>query len=318
MIEILGVPLDYCGRRHGSRLGPAAVRTAGLKRELEELGLAVVDSGDRPIEPETTDFGGIRAFEPAYSCYLDLKGCLDRTFEAGRVPIVIGGDHSIAFGSVSAAMDRHGDTLAVLWLDAHADLNTPATSPSGNLHGMPLAALMEFPADLDGRTREQWQRLRRLRTGPPLAPEKMAWIGLRDLDEGERRHIRQLRGCFPATMHEIDRFGVVEVMRRFDRWLRASGATRLWVSFDVDALDPIWAPGTGTAVRGGLTYREMHLIFELLWELISCPDCPYKLAGMDLVEVNPLEDSENLTARLAVKWVLSMFGKTILGNGVRI
>jgi arginase len=235
--------------------------------------------------------------------------------EQGDFAVTLGGDHSIALGSVSAALEKGKDDLAVLWIDAHADINSPSTSPSGNLHGMPLAALMGVPSGTNGLRNDQWNRL--LTEVVPkhrLSPSRIAWLGLRDVDDGERQALRTMDAGYLASMHDIDRFGVVEMMARLDRWLIDSGAKQLWVSFDVDCLDPVLAPGTGTAVRGGFSYREAHLFAELIRESLDAIDCPYRLVGLDVVETNPVLDSHNTTAVTAVEWTASLFGKTILGR----
>lgn len=306
--------MDYCGARQGSRLGPGAARLAGLQAALEALGIAANDQGDLPLLPEKTAHEGLRNFDPALASYLELKKRVTSAARKGT-PLVLGGDHSNSIGSVSGAMEAFGGDLAVLWVDAHADVNTPATSPSGNLHGMPMAALLGFPSGIHGLKDLQWQDiLDQVVPKSRLKPERAAWFGLRDVDGGERAHYHQLKGEYTATMYDIDRHGIVTCLERFDGWLRASGATHLWISFDVDSLDPILAPGTGTAVRGGLSYREMHLMGEFLNELLETPGCPYGLAGLDVVEINPLFDTNNATARTAVEWIGSLFGKTILGR----
>jgi len=306
--------MDFCGARQGSRLGPGAARLAGLSAALESLGLSFADLGDVPLLPEKTASEGLRNFEPAIATYLELKKQVSESTKRGT-PLVLGGDHSNSIGSVAGAMEAFGDDLAVLWVDAHADVNTPATSPSGNLHGMPMAALLGMSSGLHGLKDLQWQDI--LDVVVPksrLKPERAAWFGLRDVDGGERDHYLKLKGEYTATMYDIDRHGIVTCLQRLDGWLRNGGARKLWISFDVDALDPILAPGTGTAVRGGLTYREMHLMGEFLNELLETPDCPYSLAGLDVVEINPLFDTNNETARTAVEWIGSLFGKTILGR----
>lgn len=306
--------MDYCGARQGSRLGPGAARLAGLQKSLEALGLSVNDQGDVPLAPEKTAPEGLRNFEPAIAAYADLKARVSKAAKVGT-PLVLGGDHSNAIGSVSGAMEAFGGELAVLWVDAHADVNTPATSPSGNLHGMPMAALLGMPSGLHGLKDLQWQDI--LDVVVPktrLRPDRSAWFGLRDVDGGEREHYLKLKGEYTATMYDIDRHGIVTCLERFDAWMRNGGASKLWISFDVDSLDPILAPGTGTAVRGGLTYREMHQMGEFLNELLETPGCSYSLAGLDVVEINPLFDTNNETARTAVEWIGSLFGKTILGR----
>jgi arginase len=208
---------------------------------------------------------------------------------------------------ISAALERMPEDLAVLWIDAHADVNTPGTSQTGNVHGMPLAALWGLPSGTTGLANAQWERLLLSIGRNALSPNRTCWYGLRDLDPAEQKRV----SASAVTMHEIDRVGVEQSISRLIQWVEASGAKGLWVSFDVDVLDPILAPGTGTAVRGGLTYREGHLLAELLHEQLQASEV--KMVGLDVVETNPLFDRNNETAKVAVEWIASLFGKTILG-----
>lgn len=318
MIDLIGVPFDLCGRRAGSRLGPAALRLAELGPTLQGLGFSVEDLGDIASIVEDTDPEGLKGFSSALTTYSNLRETVRATLKRGRTPMVLGGDHSIAIGSVAGAIGVFGGDVAVLWIDAHVDLNTPRTSSSGNLHGMPVAALMGMDSGLEGPVDRQWSQLtEEVVARPALVGRRFAWIGLRDADEGERRAIEGLPAAFASTMQDIDRFGIERLVGGFDKWMRESGASRLWISFDVDVLDPILAPGTGTAVRGGLTYREAHLLAEIMREKLDGRDCPYTLVGLDLVETNPLYDTHNETARMAVEWIASLFGKTILGGPSR-
>ena len=314
MIDVIGVPFDLCGKRLGSRLGPAALRLAGLIGVLIDLGIESSDRGDIFAAFEAEDSEGLRNFQPFLKCLKSLKSQTVDSLDRGAIPLVMGGDHSVAAGSVSGALEVFDGDLALLWIDAHADANTPGTSTTGNLHGMPIAGLQGCPSGTTGRADEEWnQLLEEVVPESRLKPERCAWYGLRDVDPAERDLIRRTPGDLAITMQDVDRRGVVETMRHFDSWIRNTGAKQLWISFDVDALDPILAPGTGTAVRGGLSYREAHLIAELLREFLDAPGCPYVLAGLDVVETNPLFDSNNETAKMAVEWVGSLFGKSILG-----
>lgn len=311
-MEIVGVPFDLCGFRPGSRLGPAAVRLAGLGESLEGMGFTVVDRGDVPVPHVQEKFHepGLKHFRAAKAMYSELFERVSASLQAGRRPIVIGGDHSLSIASVGAALNHHGSEMALLWVDAHADLNTPDTSPSGNLHGMPLGCLMHEPS---AEEPEQWRELQTLFAPKPLRADRTGWLGLRDLDTGERQRLAHFPREYATTMSDIDRVGILAEVQRFDAWMRGTGARHFWLSFDVDVLDPFLAPGTGTAVRGGLTYREMHLLGEVLHESMQADDCPYSLVGMDIVETNPLFDNYNATAKVAVEFVGSLFGKTILG-----
>lgn len=314
-MEVIGVPFDLCGKRPGSRLGPAAVRLAGLAEQLTSVGLTVADGADIPVTLTCEEeCGGLLNFNAAFDCVRSLKSRVAQALASGLVPLVIGGDHFISVGSISGALEVCGSGLAVLWIDAHADLNTPDTSPSGHLHGMPVAALLASPSGTEGIGDRQWRRVRDEIVPPaPLRSDRVAWFGLRELDLGEQERIGDLKGRLAITMHDVDRSGIVECIEQFDRWIRASSAKKLWISFDVDVLDPVLAPGTGTAVRGGLTYREMHVLGEILYEKLQNTGCPYELIGLDVVEINPLSDTNNVTALTTVEWVASLFGKRILG-----
>lgn len=315
MIDLLGAPFDLCGFRLGSRLGPAGLRLAHLSDTLSQLGLSVQDLGDVfPMvgsEREFTAPGGLKNFRPLCDCIAQLRAAVDESLAQSHLPIVMGGDHTLAIGGIAAALARYGPDLAVLWIDAHADLNTPGSSSTGNVHGMPLAALAGLPSETQGVQDQEWQLLQTvLGDGPRLNLSRTAWYGLRDVDPPERD---RLTG-HAISMHDIDRHGVDRTVRSVDFWLRRVQAKHVWLSFDVDSLDPILAPGTGTAVRGGLSYREGHLMAELLREALDAFDCPYHLVGLDIVEVNPIIDAQNQTAVLTVEWMASLFGKTILGT----
>lgn len=314
MVEAIGVPFDLCGRRLGSRLGPAALRLAGLAEAFDELNVDFAWGGDiKGCSEELNDGEMLHDFEPLTQCIGELRRRTEDSLKAGHTPLVIGGDHAIAMGSVAAALNHHGDKMALLWIDAHADVNTPATSPTGNIHGMPVAALLGFESGVRTKVDSKWRKLLEVLGPARLKMEHMAWLGLRDLDLPERKLIRESRECLASTMYDIDRYGLIWELRRLDVWLKEHGATHLWVSFDVDAMDPMLAPGTGTAVTGGFSYREAHLIGEVLYEMLMAENCPYKLAGLDVVEINPLIDRNNETAKMAVQWVGSLFGKSILG-----
>jgi arginase len=307
MIEILGAPYDLCGLRPGSRMGPAALRMAGLAEALRGLVGDVVDGGDVTVVGTSTEPDGLRSFSSFFELVSGLRTMAITSLQGGRVPVLLGGDHSIAVSGVSAALEVFQGDVALLWIDAHADINTPATSSTGNVHGMPVAALQGIASGVGGAADRDWRRLLAVLGEPRLQPEATSWLGLRDVDFHEKPLVRSGLGI---TMTDIDRMGMATCVGQIDDFIRASGAKNLWVSFDVDVLDPVLAPGTGTAVRGGLTYREAHLLAELLSE--KTQEGHYRLAGLDIVETNPLVDSENSTAKIAVEWALSLFGKTIL------
>lgn len=310
-IEIIGAPFDLGGRRLGSRLGPDALRMADLEAVLRSLGLQTHDQGDILVPAGPLSGTGFRGFDGLLACIRELRRLVSHALGQGRTPLVLGGEHTLAVGGVSAAIESYGEKLGLLWIDAHSDVHTPATSTSGNLHGMPVAALRGLAAGTSNPRAEQWEILLEALGPGRLCPDQIAWYGLRDVDPGERERVRE---GFAITMHDIDRRGIEETVRRLDQRWTESGRSHIWISFDVDALDPILAPGTGTAVRGGLSYREAHLLAELLREKLADPACPYRLAGLDLVETNPIVDSGNETANMAVEWIASLFGKTILGE----
>jgi len=313
VIEIVGAPFDLCGQRRGSSLGPGALRIAEIEETLAALGLTILDRGDTSIQSPSKAQAGLRNFEPLQVQLAELKAKLGRVHKAGNVPLMLGGEHTLSIASVAASLDHFDGDLAVLWIDAHADLNIPENSPSGNMHGMPLAALCGFESGTNGFAHDQWEQLVEFVGDHRLQMERVGWIGLREVDQGERRALRDREPGFVNTMYDFDLRGIPAEIERMDAWLRASGVKHLHVSFDVDVMDPILAPGTGTAVRGGLTYREAQLCAELLRERLTAKDCPYKLASLDVVETNPIPDNHNETAVMAVEWVASLFGKTILG-----
>lgn len=285
---------------------------AGLDEQLTSLGWSLVPvSTPIPLtaetlgEPHENTLAGLEASR-------SLSAAVAEARLADLLPLVIGGDHSLAMGSISGAMHKHS-RLGVLWIDAHMDLNTPETSASKNLHGMPLAALTKLSSGRDGADPLWEEILSGLGPSHGLPGDQVAWLGLRDVDEGEVKNLARLPGSLPMTMQDVDRDGIHGCMHRLRRWIEARGISELWISFDVDSLDPLYAPGTGTAVRGGLTYREGHLLAELLHEMIWTDEV-CALAGVDIVEVNPLRDRDNETAKVATEWTASLFGKTILGS----
>lgn len=313
-MEIIGVPFDYCGFRLGSRLGPAAVRLAGLADAMQALEYEVLDDGDVVIPPAQAATNGIKHHDAASFVFAQVFDRVQESLGERHMPIVIGGDHSISIASVGAALGAYDGDLAVLWVDAHADLNTPGTSPSGNLHGMPLGCLMHEPSGVDGKADEQWLHLQERFIPDALRSDHTGLLGLRDVDAGESERLQRLPSGYVSTMANIDRRGLVSEVDRLTSWVGALGVKNLWLSFDVDVLDPILAPGTGTAVRGGLTYREMHLFGEMLYEFLAEDECPVQLVGIDLVETNPIFDTHNETAKTGVEFISSLFGKTILGR----
>ncbi len=288
-ISIIGVPLDIGQGERGCDVGPAALRYARLKSRLESEGHDVVDVGNVQVPPavEVKDHEKVQAI--AEACDRLMNTCLS-SYEQGRLPLVLGGDHSVAMGSVKASLKQKN--MGVLWVDAHGDYNTPATSPSGNVHGMPLAVLM-------GQGPEALLNIGGERNY--LLPENVVILGVRQLDTGERAALRAAK-MKVLSMRDVDELGMSAVAAEA---IHALGhCDSLHISLDMDALDPRDAPGVGTPVRGGLTYREVQLLMEKLADT-------EKIAAIDVVEVNPMLDHQNQTAHTAVDLVLSALGQSI-------
>jgi arginase len=292
-VAIIGAGLDLGQGRRGVDMGPSAIRYAGLDVRLRELGREVADWGDvRAPAPETTDEGSpdCRYLTPIKDACERVAVLVEDAVNQGHVPLVLGGDHSIAMGTLGGMAKARG-AGAALWIDAHGDLNRPATSPTGNVHGMPLAAA--FGSAGAGFASDVY---------PVPSVTRAALVGIRSLDPGERDLISEL-DVRVFTMSEIDRHGVERVLAEALEFL--TGAPFVHVSLDLDAVDPMFAPGVGTPVRGGLTYREAHLALELV-------SAAGVLDSLDVVEVNPILDRQNETAKLAVELVASALGKRIL------
>ncbi len=320
MVELIGAPFDLCGPMLGSRLGPMAVRLLEFERVFQSLGLPFTDSGDAfPLSPATPKDYGVKVAQTP-DVYRRLSSAVESAVARGSFPLVVGGDHSLAIGSISGAVRAYGsEGLAVLWIDAHMDLHTHRTSLSGNVHGMPLGALTRLDTTDQPARHPQlepvWEQIQsEIVPNPGLSVPNVAWLGLRSVDPGESDNYRRNDFGPALTMEDIDRDGVPGAMDRIDSWLLRTGAKNLWVSFDVDALDPHLAPGTGTRVRGGLNYREGHLVAELIYQMVNDPTKGYRLAGLDVVEVNPLSDHAGETAKVAMEWVSSLCGNTIMGG----
>ncbi len=293
-VRIYGAPMDLGQSRRGVDMGPSAIRYAGLDSRLERLGLTVRDGGNIRV-PNVEEIRHLAQISNAHNAQAIAEVCTDihqamcRAVEAGERVIFLGGDHSMALGTISGALTRAG-SVGVLWVDTHGDFNTPDISPSGNVHGMVLAALM-------GRCPPP------LRVGAKvLQPDQVVLVGVRDLDVEEKRALRDV-GVRVMTMRDVDENGMADVMRAA---LRALGnVDAIHVSFDMDVLDPMTAPGVGTAVPGGLTIREAHLIMEMLAD-------DGRVQSLDLVEVNPILDERNRTALLAVELAAGLFGQRII------
>jgi arginase len=299
-VHIIGVPLDLGGARRGVDMGPSAFRIAGLGDRISELGRVVVDQGDLPSAiPETqheVDPTKKYVNEIARVCRGLYEMAL-RSHEAGALPLVLGGDHSLAAGSVAASADfvrqMTSYPLGLIWVDAHGDMNTPQTTTTGNVHGMPLAALLgQEPSELAA-----------IGSSPSVLPQHTVLVGIRNLDEKEKHKIRG-SGVHVFTMKDIDREGIATIAERAIA-LASAGTGGVHVSFDMDACDPMHAPGVGTPVRGGLDYREAHMVMELVAD-------SQRLVALDLVEVNPTLDIRNTTAEFGTELALSALGKGIL------
>jgi arginase len=299
-VHVIGVPLDLGGARRGVDMGPSALRIAGLGDQIMALGRVVVDKGNLPAAiPETeseADDSQKYIHEIARVCRRLHMTCL-QSLDEGALPLVLGGDHSLAAGSVAASAEYVRRTtskpLGLLWIDAHGDMNTPQTSATGNVHGMPLAALLgREPASLAA-----------IGTPPSVTPRHTVLLGIRNLDEHEKAAIRA-SGVHVFTMKDIDRDGIARVAERALA-LASENTGGLHVSFDLDACDPSIAPGVGTPVRGGFNYREAHMIMEMVAD-------SRRLMALDLVEVNPTLDLRNTTAEFAAELALSALGKRIL------
>jgi len=295
-IRVIGVPMDLGADRRGVDIGASAIRYAGLNDQLRFLDYEVHDIGNITVpqlESQPIDNTHLKYLEPIVKVSEELSDTVTSALKAHEFPLILGGDHSIALGSITGITRVHKD-ISVIWIDAHADFNTEETTPSGNIHGMILAALAGL-GDSRLTSLGGW--------APKLDAQKIVIVGARDLDLGERELLRT-QHVHVFTMSDIDQRGISDVMR--DALTIAGKASDgIQLSLDMDALDPVHAPGVGTPVPGGLTYREAHLAMELVAD-------SGRLIGMDVVEVNPILDRENATALLAVELVMSALGKKII------
>ncbi len=294
-IDIIGVPIDLGADRRGVDMGPSAIRYAQLEKKLEALGYTVEDKGNIEVPiAETCAVGDPRL--KYIDCIVPMArraaGAVATSLQGGHFPLVLGGDHSLALGSIRGA--ARVKNIGVIWVDAHADFNTEATTPSGNIHGMPLAALCGLG---DERLTQIWDE-----ETCAVDPRRVAIIGVRDLDPGEKTNLKEA-GVMVMGMEQIDRYGIVAAVEKAIERV-AHHADGIYLSFDMDVMDPRHAPGVGTPVAAGLTQREGHVTCELIGET-------GKLTGMDIVEVNPILDVQNQTGALAVEFVLSALGKRI-------
>ena len=299
-IAVIGVPLDLGAGRRGVDMGPSALRVAGLNQRLGSLGYQVEDLGNVPVhQAESLPKGQARSHylpQIADTCRR-LAGLVEKAATQGKVPLVLGGDHSVAVGSVSGMarkMRKQKQSLGLIWIDAHADMNTPETSPSGNVHGMPLACLI-------GKGPRALTHI--YGYAPKVDPKHVALVGVREVDQLEKPHVKD-SGVRAFTMRDIDERGLRAVINEAVQ-IASAGTGGFHVSLDMDSVDPREAPGVGTPVRGGLTYREAHLAMEIVCD-------SGRMTSMDVVEVNPVVDEANCTAVLAVELIMSAMGKRIL------
>jgi arginase len=299
-IRVIGVPLDLGQSRRGVDMGPSAVRVAGLEARLEALGHEVEDGGNVAVAiPEQKKEGAANAkyLKEITATCTKQADLVIKTLEAGKVPLTLGGDHSVAAGTVAGVAEfyrRQNQRIGLIWIDAHTDINTPESSPSGNVHGMPLAAIMGL-----------WQSdLANIYDfSPKVRPDNCVLVGVRDIDAVEKENVRRA-GIGVFTMRDIDERGMRTVMEEALR-MAGRGTAGYHISLDMDWVDPEDAPGVGTPVRGGATYREAHLAMEIIAD-------HGRLLSFEIVEVNPVIDEHNRTADLAVELALSAFGKKIL------
>jgi arginase len=285
-VDIVGVPMDLGASRRGVDMGPSAVRYAKLHEKLKSLGIAkIVDHGNLEVpirESAESEDSSAKYFNVITEVCEHLAAIVEGAVGAGGLPIVLGGDHSIAMGTLAGLTHARGSPPGLVWIDAHADINSPESSSTGNVHGMPLYFA--------------------LRNGFAIAKHTVQ-IGLRDLDPGEKRRLREL-GIKAFTMTDVDKRGMRYVMEEARAIAGAQGRL-IHVSFDMDGIDPSEAPGTGTPVKGGLSYREAHLVMEMLYD-------GGQLGSVEMVEINPILDDRNQTASLAVGLICSALGKSIL------
>ncbi|WP_411789562.1 arginase [Halobacillus rhizosphaerae] len=295
-LSVIGVPMDLGQMRRGVDMGPSAIRYAGMIERLEELKYVIDDLGDidipRPERNQSEKLDNLRNLNEVAEGSHRLAVEVDKVVEKGRFPLVLGGDHSIAMGTL-AGIAKHYENLGVIWYDAHGDLNTGDSSPSGNIHGMPLAVSL-------GIGHEKLTNI--LDYQPKIKPENVVIVGARSLDEGERVLIEE-KGMKVFTMHEVDSMGMPKVMEETIQYLK-DRTDGVHLSLDLDGLDPNEAPGVGTPVMGGLSYRESHLAMEMLYQ-------SQMITSAEFVEVNPILDEKNKTASVAVGLMGSLFGEKL-------
>jgi arginase len=296
----MGAPMDFGAGRRGVDMGPSALRKAGMNAKLHQLGYAIQDMGNVFVEQQESMAAGAanaRFLASITESCARLAVMVEEVVEAGKFPLVLGGDHSIAAGTVAgvaAAYRKRGQKIGLIWIDAHTDMNTPETTPSGNVHGMPLACCI-------GRGPQELTHL--LGFAPKVEARNVVLIGIRDVDQQERDLVRA-SGVTVFTMRQIDELGLRAVMEQALR-VASDGTAGFHISLDMDSIDPVEAPGVGTPVQGGMTYREGHLAMEMICDGSG-------MVSLEVVEVNPVLDNANRTAELGVQLVASAMGKKIL------
>jgi arginase len=298
--RIIGVPMDLGAGRRGVDMGPSAIRIAGLNQAMARLGYDVTDSGNvhvHPPEAVVQTNAKARYLPEIAAASEELAAMVEKALEEGALPVILGGDHSIAVGSVAGVASFHrrrNQKIGIIWLDAHADSNTPETSPSGNIHGMPLAALLGYGAK---------ELTHVAGFAPKVLPENTAIIGARSIDPGERELLKSLN-VRVFTMTEMDERGMATILKEAIE-IASRNTAGIHLTMDMDFIDPFYAPGVGTPERGGATYRESHLAMEKVAD-------SGRVLSVELTEVNPLYDTANQTAQLAVEMILSALGKKII------
>ncbi|HZN37978.1 MAG TPA: arginase [Planctomycetota bacterium] len=299
-VRLIGVPMDLGAGRRGVDMGPSAIRIAGVSQGLRQLGIAVEDDGDVGVPaPESRDPGDrtARYLEPIYHVCNRLRLRVRRSLEQAEVPVVLGGDHSIAIGTVAGVSEHfraRDQNVGLVWIDAHADMNTPESSPTGNIHGMPLATLLGMGHPRLVEMGGFW---------PKVKKENVALIGIRDIDAAERDIVVK-SGIHAYTMRDVDERGMRAIMQEAIGYA-TDGTAGFHVSFDLDGMDPRDVPGTGTPVRGGISWREANLLMEMVSDT-------GRVTSLEVTELNPILDVKNQSGEVAVDLILSAFGKSIL------
>lgn len=299
-VRLVGVPMDLGAGRRGVDMGPSAIRIAGVSQGLRQLGFRVEDDGDVGVPaPESRDPGAATAryLDPIYHVCNRLRLRVRRSLDHGEIPLVMGGDHSIAIGTVSGVAEHfrnRGQHVGLIWVDAHADMNTPETSPTGNIHGMPLATVLGHGHRRLVEMGDFW---------PKVQPKNVCLIGIRDIDAEERDFVKR-SGIHAYTMRDVDERGMRAILQE-SIGFATDGTAGFHVSFDLDGMDPRDVPGTGTPVKGGISWREANLLMEMVSDT-------GKMTSLEVTELNPILDVKNQSGEVAVDVILSAFGKRIL------